>query len=36
VTHFDDHFLNDGPFGINCDEEPKFFDPIRRVQESGL
>ena len=27
VDHFDDHFLNDSPIGINFDEEPKFFDP---------
>jgi RNA polymerase primary sigma factor len=25
VHHFDDHFLNDIPLGINFDEEPKFF-----------
>ena len=27
VEHFDDHFLNDSPLGVNFDEEPKFFDP---------
>ena len=35
VEHFDDHFLNDSPLGVNFDEEPKFFDP-EAVQEDFL
>ena len=35
VEHFDDHFLNDSPLGINFDEEPKFFDP-EAAQEDFL
>jgi len=32
VDHFDDHFLNDSPLGINFGEEPKFFD-LEAAQE---
>jgi RNA polymerase primary sigma factor len=35
VDHFDDHFLNDSPLGINFDEEPRFFDP-EAAQEDFL
>jgi RNA polymerase primary sigma factor len=35
VEHFDDHFLNDSPLGVNFDEEPKFFDP-EAAQEDFL
>ena len=35
MDHFDDHFLNDSPLGVNFDEEPKFFDP-EAAQEDFL
>ena len=35
MDHFDDHFLNDSPLGINFDEEAKFFDP-EAAQEDFL
>ena len=35
VDHFDDHFLNDSPLGINVDEESKLFD-VEADQEDFL
>ena len=35
VEHFDDHFLNDRPIGVNFAEELKFFDP-EAAQEDFL
>jgi len=35
VDHFDDHFLNDSPLGINFEEEAKFFD-AEAAQEDFL
>jgi len=35
VDHFDDHFLNESPLGINFEEEAKFFDP-EAAQEDFL
>src|SRR5207245_5659917 len=33
VEHFDDHFLNDSPLGVNFDTERKFFDPEAAQEE---
>ncbi len=33
VEHFDNHFLNDSPLGVNFDEEPKLFDPEGAQEE---
>ena len=33
MEHFDDHFLNDSPLGVNFDTERKFFDPEAAQEE---